>query len=406
SAYAKHWGARIVFLVVLPVSVYIAIFAIHFKVLYRDGHGGAQMSSLFQAQLEGNNFYNSPLYSAYGSIVTIKTNGHGCGLLHSHIQTYPSGSEEQQVTCYPHRDANNYWLLANVVPEEEDPDTITLLGDGALVRLFHLPTRTTLHAHDFRAPVSTSTDEVSCHNSTLGDLSDVWKVEIVKDVVGDDTGLVRSMTTLFRLRNVARDCLLRFSGAYLPEWGFKQGEVVCDAAADPLERNSLWNVEQHHNERLPPGNPELYRPRGSVWRDLAELNVAMWATNSQLTGEPGAATQPDQAVSRPHQWPLGLIGVRLTGWPKDDGNDDGMAFVRFFLAGNPVVWIGSAAGVAVVAAAAVAAAVAPRWARARLADAASDDSADARADLIFTGKVGLAGWLLHYVPFWFLKRIL
>lgn len=46
----------------------------------------------------------SLLEVAIGSRVTIKNMGFGGGLLHSHGQSYPTGSQQQQVTCYHYRD--------------------------------------------------------------------------------------------------------------------------------------------------------------------------------------------------------------------------------------------------------------------------------------------------------------
>lgn len=98
--YIRHWAARVLCLIVLPVTIYIACFKMHFIILNRSGPGDAQMSSLFQAHLAGNDFANNPLEPVFGSKVTLKNMGYGGGLLHSHVQTYPVGSQQQQITCY------------------------------------------------------------------------------------------------------------------------------------------------------------------------------------------------------------------------------------------------------------------------------------------------------------------
>ena len=82
-----HVAARVGGLIVLPSLVYLLSFYIHFAVLTKTGPGDAQMSSLFQANLEGTEVgKNSPLEVAYGSRVTLKNMGYGGGLLHSHVQ--------------------------------------------------------------------------------------------------------------------------------------------------------------------------------------------------------------------------------------------------------------------------------------------------------------------------------
>lgn len=63
-----------------------------------------------------------------------------------------------------------------------------------------------------------------------------------------DSSRIRSLTTKFRLIHVNLKCSLRADGANLPEWGFKQGEVVCEKKASNTTSN-LWNVEFHKNEK-------------------------------------------------------------------------------------------------------------------------------------------------------------
>ena len=59
--YFGHWIARIVGLIAIPISIYVASFVAHFKVLHKSGPGDDQMNSLFQARLEGNKLAESPL---------------------------------------------------------------------------------------------------------------------------------------------------------------------------------------------------------------------------------------------------------------------------------------------------------------------------------------------------------
>lgn len=78
---------------------------------------------LLQASLEGGLAritQGQPLEVAYGSQVTLK-NVFGKPVpcwLHSHQSTYPmiyengrGSSHQQQVTCYPFKDVNNWWIV-------------------------------------------------------------------------------------------------------------------------------------------------------------------------------------------------------------------------------------------------------------------------------------------------------
>lgn len=276
KTYAAHWLARIACLIVLPIFVYLLSFAVHFAILYRSGPGDAQMSSLFQARLSGNSFENNPLGKsgsrerrepkllhdfvgrlelAYGSKLTIKNYGYGGGLLHSHIQTFPEGSKQQQVTCYHYKDNNNHWTIRpprNIGnPQEyEDENNIRFVKDGDIIRLLHTSTGRNLHSHPINAPITSNQWEVSCYgNDTIGDVQDNWKVEIVDDVAYTDKDRVRSLTTRFRLRHTNLDCLLAANNVVLPQWGFKQVEVTCDKRNRPEDPHTWWNVEEHYNDK-------------------------------------------------------------------------------------------------------------------------------------------------------------
>jgi len=261
-------------LIVVPVLVFMASFKAHFMVLNHSGPGDAQMSSLFQANLRGNDFAKNPLGTsiiktdvwakssliyfsevAYGSKVTLKNFGYGGGLLHSHVQTYPVGSTQQQVTCYHYKDNNNEWIILPRWNEAAyDPEgDLRFLKDGDVIRLSHASTTRNLHSHPIPAPISKLNHEVSGYgNTTIGDYQDYWVVEVVDDLKrGSKANVdkVNSLTTRMRFRHQHQGCYLVASNSVLPQWGFKQIEVSCTPENNPKDTHTYWNVESHWNER-------------------------------------------------------------------------------------------------------------------------------------------------------------
>ena len=228
-------------------------FALHFAILDHTGPGDAQMSSLFQANLKGTEVgKGSPLEVAYGSRATIKNMGYGGGLLHSHVQTYPEGSGQQQVTCYHHKDANNDWFFyPNRRDEPYDAEAPPrFIGDGTTIRLLHAQTGRNLHSHEISAPVTKADKEVSSYgNLTVGDEKDHWKIEVVRDTNSRDRSHIRTLTTAFRLKHEVLGCYLRAGNVNLPQWGFKQIEVTCTKENHPRDTYTHWNVEAHWNDK-------------------------------------------------------------------------------------------------------------------------------------------------------------
>ncbi|RKP28565.1 hypothetical protein METBISCDRAFT_29042, partial [Metschnikowia bicuspidata] len=138
------------------------------------------MSSLFQANLLNSEVGGGPRdVTIAHSTVTIKNQGLTGGLLHSHIQTYPQGSQQQQVTTYSHKDANNNWIFQRargLEPyDQENSKELEFIHDGMVVRLMHPTTGRNLHSHAMPAPLTASEFEVACYgNLTIGDEKDNW----------------------------------------------------------------------------------------------------------------------------------------------------------------------------------------------------------------------------------------
>jgi dolichyl-phosphate-mannose-protein mannosyltransferase len=250
---AQHLAFRVFCLIIVPVSIFAFTFWIHFLILENTGPGDAQMSSLFQANLRGTTVgKDSPLELAYGSRVTLKNMGYGGGLLHSHVQTYPEGSKQQQVTCYHHKDTNNDWFMYpnREAPAYNETAAPELVRNGDVIRILHSQTGRNLHSHAIGAPISKGDWEVSSYgNLSIGDSKDHWKVEVVDDAGSRDLSKVRTLTTAFRLRHVDLGCYLRAGNTNLPQWGFKQIEVTCAKGASVRDSYTQWNIESHWNDK-------------------------------------------------------------------------------------------------------------------------------------------------------------
>lgn len=385
-----HVASRVVALIIVPFMVYAFSFYIHFLILENSGPGDAQMSSLFQANLRGTAVgKNSPLEVALGSRITLKNMGYGGGLIHSHVQVYPDGSGQQQVTCYHHKDSNNDWF---VYPRRDfgefdiNSPTINHIGNGDIIRLIHSQTGRNLHSHKIAAPVSKSDWEVSCYgNTTVGDTKDHWILEVVDDVASRDWSKIRTLTSAFRLRHQDLGCYLRAGNTNLPQWGFKQIEVTCTKQNSPRDKYTHWNIESHTNDKLPPGDPGSYK--SPFWRDFVHLNVAMMTSNNALVPDPD---KQDDLASYFWQWPILYVGLRMCSW--DDST------VKHFLLGNPLVYWGSTASLGVLGAMFLFYLL--RWQRGCNYLSLADID-----HFHYSGLYPLLGWFLHYFPFALMARV-
>lgn len=361
-----------------------------------------------------------------GSRLTLKNMGYGGGLLHSHIQTYPVGSQQQQVTCYHYKDTNNDWVIT---PTWEDPayepdEPLRYLENGNVIRLVHATTGRNLHSHPVAAPVSKQNHEVSCYgNATIGDSNDYWVVEVVDDLVrgkAKNFNRVHSLTTRIRFKHQNLGCYLVASNKVLPQWGFKQVEVSCTKENNKKDEHTYWNVESHWNERrecgtresalgrgsgeshhlaetmsssessalksqanlalhcrtVPPGEVKLYR--SPFFRDFWHLNIAMMTSNNALVPDPD---KEDIIASKPGDWPFLHLGMRMCGW--------GDQQAKYYLLGHPIVWWTSSLSLPVFV-------LALLWYLARFQRKFNDLTPQQWNHFWYVGQVTFGGWCFHY----------
>ncbi|CCK68236.1 dolichyl-phosphate-mannose-protein mannosyltransferase PMT1 KNAG_0A05720 [Huiozyma naganishii CBS 8797] len=318
---------KLVCLLGIPVVIYIASFYVHFQILTKEGDGASFFSSGFRSTLEGNAIPQGMLADVgITSTVTFKHPGTMGGYLHSHSHMYETGSEQQQITLYPHLDDNNKWIIElSNFPGATLP-SFQNLTDGTSIRLLHSLTHCRLHSHDHKAPVSQFADwqkEVSCYGYTgfEGDGNDDWILEIDKDAStpGPAQERVVALDTKFRLRHALTGCFLFSHEVQLPEWGFEQQEVTCATQGKP--HLTLWYIEDNVNPLLPKDAPRTSYRLPGFWEKLVESHSKMWHINKNLV-------ESHVYASMPYTWPLMTRGISYVG-------EENRAV---YLLGNAIMW--------------------------------------------------------------------
>jgi len=389
--------ARVFCLIVIPTTFYMAMFAIHFLCLTNPGDGDGFMSSEFQATLNSKGMQDVPVDVLMGSRVTIRHVNTQGGYLHSHPLMYPTGSKQQQITLYPHKDENNIWLLENQTQPLDihgEPINGTLAWDnlpapeylknGDVVRLFHAPTHRRLHSHDVRPPITEADwqNEVSAYGyeGFEGDANDYFRIEIVKKSSkgGPAQERLRTIETKFRLAHVMTGCVLFSHKVKLPEWASEQQEVTC-ARGGSLP-NSLWYIESNEHPMLGDDAEMVNYDRLGFFGKFWELQKVMWKTNAGLV-------ESHAWDSRPPSWPVLLRGINF--WGKEHR--------QIYLIGNPIVWWSATVSVAIYVLFKGLAVL--RWQR------SCGDYANTTFKR-FDYEVGMSvlGWAFHYFPFFLMQR--
>lgn len=413
KTYLCHWITRIVSLIVVPFIIYLVSFKIHFTVLSHSGPGDGSISTLLQASLEGNTIEYGPRSIAYGSLVTLRSQGLSPNLLHSHPSLYPEGSQQQQVTTYGFKDNNNDFLiefdlqkgreghLATFLPEgnqtEVSSDYTTLIKNGDTIRLIHRDTGCLLHSHAIAAPVSKYQYEVSCYaDLDHSDEKDEWVVEVQSHELSpsphfqdEDEEEVHPISTNFRLRHKYLGCYLATTGYSLPSWGFQQGEVICKKSYLAKDKNTWWNVENHLNEFLPNITEEYIAPKPRFWKEFILLNYGMLASNNALVPDPDKF---DKLSSEWWEWPILHTGLRMCGWSSNE--------TKYFMMGHPFInWFSTLLiGIAII----YLFVVAVLWQRQKLNLSPTNYEWN---NVLLTLLLPLAGWFLHYFPFIMMGRV-
>ncbi|KAG0024937.1 hypothetical protein BGZ81_007538 [Podila clonocystis] len=380
--WVKHFMARAFCLILVPILVYMFMFEIHFLILGGSGDGDGFMSAPFQMTL-GQSLKDSPLVVAYGATITIRHQGTQGGYLHSHPHNYETGSKQQQITLYPHKDTNNEWIIMK--RDGTIPESLEYVKHGDYVRLMHVPTSKKLHSHNQKAPVSEDENhfEVSGYGGVefpVGDNNDDWRVEIVgHDGSNDDADkTLHTLRSKFKLVHVNMFCDLFSHSVKLPKWAFEQQEVTCMRSA--VLPKATWMIESNAYSKYP-SNVKMvnYKKPGFLGKFL-ELNQVMWRTNAGLTD-----SHPYD--SRPSSWFWLRRGISF--WGKDQKH--------IYLIGNWFTWYLSSFSIVLYATIRVLLVV-------RDKRGYRDNFRGLREYYELSGGFFFMAWFYHYIPFFLMGR--
>ncbi|XP_047555834.1 protein O-mannosyl-transferase 1 isoform X1 [Lutra lutra] len=401
-----HLLARVAALLVVPALMYLLFFYVHLTLVYRSGPHDQIMSSAFQASLEGGLAritQGQPLEVAYGSQVTLK-NVFGKPVpcwLHSHQSTYPmiyengrGSSHQQQVTCYPFKDVNNWWIVKDpgrhplVVSSPPRP-----VRHGDIVQLVHGMTTRFLNTHDVAAPLSPHSQEVSCYvdyNISMPS-QNLWRLDIVNRE--SDTEVWKTILSEVRLVHVNTSAVLKLSGAHLPDWGFRQLEVVGEKLSRGYHESMVWNVEEHRygkSQEQKERELELHSPaQMDVSRNLSfmarflELQWRMLMVKSD--------DSEHKYSSSPLDWVT--LDTSIAYWlhPRTSA--------QIHLLGNVVIWASAGLATAVYV-------LLFFWYLLRRRRCIRDLPEDCWLRWVLAGALCAGGWAVNYLPFFLMEKTL
>nr|XP_035928453.1 protein O-mannosyl-transferase 1 isoform X2 [Halichoerus grypus] len=401
-----HLLARAAALLVVPALMYLLFFYVHLILVYRSGPHDQIMSSAFQASLEGGLAritQGQPLEVAYGSQVTLK-NVFGKPVpcwLHSHQSTYPviyengrGSSHQQQVTCYPFKDVNNWWIVKDpgrhqlVVSNPPRP-----VRHGDVVQLVHGMTTRFLNTHDVAAPLSPHSQEVSCYvdyNISMPS-QNLWRLDIVNRE--SDTEVWKTILSEVRLVHVNTSAVLKLSGAHLPDWGFRQLEVVGEKLSRGYHESMVWNVEEHRygkSQEQKERELELHSPaQMDVSRNLSFMARFLELQWRMLT------VRSDDSEHKYSSSPLDWITLdtSIAYWlhPRTSA--------QIHLLGNVVIWASASLATLVYA-------LLFLWYLLRRRRSIRDLPEDSWLRWVLAGAVCAGGWAVNYLPFFLMEKTL
>ncbi|KAL3418753.1 dolichyl-phosphate-mannose-protein mannosyltransferase [Phlyctema vagabunda] len=385
--FGKHFAARAFALIIVPFFFYLFWFQVHFAILTKSGPGDDFMSPAFQETLSDNTMTaNAVTINYYDNIALKHKETHG--YLHSHPDKYPLryddgrvSSQGQQVTGYPHKDANNHW---QIIPAVDDKNVDRHVKHGEVVRLRHIITDTMLLSHDVASPYYPTNQEfttVPLSDANGDRFNDtLFELRIENGKPGQD---FKSLSGQFKLVHYPSKVAMWTHTTPLPDWAYKQQEI--NGNKNLGQTSNIWYVDEVPS--ISADSPRLVREERKVktmpfLQKWFELQRSMFFHNNALT-----ASHP--YASEPFMWPFLLRGVSF--WTKADTRQ------QIYFLGNPLGWWLASSLLAVYAGIIAADQLSLR----RGVDALDQRT---RSRLYNSTGFFFLAWATHYLPFYLMGR--
>jgi len=300
----KHFMARALCLILVPVVLYLSVFYVHLTWLTKTGTGDPYFNPAFRIDIEGGLFGSDDAFSrdvAYGSKLSL-ANDVVFGLnLHSHPHNYPEGasSQQQQVTTYP--DTSSQFTVKKYNHSLNDIDPVQLVRHGDLIQLVHDGTGRNLHSHIHPSPITQTEYQVTANGyADSVDANNLWRVVIEDGVKGQ---VWQTLNQRFQLVHYVLECVLATTGEQLPHWGFFQNEVVCHR--NNREPSSFWIIGTNSHPKVP--RERIQNFRLGFFKRFIQLHRRIQEVSAKLESKKYGS----HFSSRPWKWPLNLKWVEL-----------------------------------------------------------------------------------------------
>ncbi|XP_037081465.1 protein O-mannosyl-transferase 2-like [Pollicipes pollicipes] len=396
----KHFLARCVGLVLVPILLYLSTFVLHLHLLHKGANspGIGFHSAQFRLSFPDHNISrHTPSVVMYGSQVTLLSAVRPSGYLTTSYDLYPPeyGAEHQVIALDMNLDELNAWgfkrvdegRLADMTSDEYVAQPV---AHGDLVRLLNVFTERHLHTHRVRAPITRH-----MYMATgFGEVDEfyegsVWRVLL--DEPGAEPGVtpLRAVGSWFRLINNRTGCALRPGLSKYPSWGFGAWEAACDPKGVNLKDvHQLWQIDENVNPKVEGTDLKaLYEM--STLNKIVELHQVMLNSNSKLKVYDFEGEDGMQKLLRSHPW---MWPVLYRGCP-----GHGTTWHSLYFVGSPHVYFLNLAVLCLLPLLWVVSEV-----RRQRRPRQPAECSRIREGLLYL----LLGWALHYLPFWAMQRIL